>query len=168
MIELSDDWVLCHDDQGNPAYFPYNKIHSDYKQDDYVMISADEFMDMYNRVDSTFDDSYDTTYYYFKNLHTGKDVDFEEIHISKEDLTTYVFNALWNDKDRIQVFLRSYEDWEFLVSLDNVMDNYFICDYTVDQILGELSIPDVYTLQMNYETDDLQFDDEEIPSIKKK
>lgn len=168
MIELSDDWVLCYDDLGNPAYFPYNKIHSDYKQDDHVMISADEFMDMYNRVDSTFDDSYDTTYYYFKKLHAGKEVDFEEIRITKDLLTDFVITALWNDKDRVQVFNRSYEDWDFLVSLDSVMDNHFVCDYTVDQILGEFGIPDVYTLQMYYETEDVQFNDEEIPSIKKK
>ena len=79
-----------------------------------------------------------------------------------------VINALACDYDRCQVFRRSYEDWEFLVSLDSVVDQYFVCDYTVDNILGELGIPDAYELQFSYETSDLQFDNQEIPSIKKK
>lgn len=168
MIELNDTWVLCHDDKGNPAYFPYDQIHSDYTQDGYVLVTAQEFMYHYDLIDGTFDFAYDETYDHFKRVHKGKEVEFEDIHISKDYLKDMVINALVCDYDRCQIFRRSYEEWEFVESLAVVIDNNFICDYTVDQILGELGIPDIYNLQMNYETDDLQFDDEEIPSIKKK
>lgn len=168
MTELNEDWVLCYDDSGNPAYFPYDKIHPDYTKDGYVLVTAQEFMDHYNLIDGTFDFSYDETYDHFKRIHKGKDVEFEDIRISKSYLKDMVINALTCDYDRCQVFRHSYEDWEFLVSLDSVVDQYFVCDYTVDNILGELGIPDAYELQLNYETSDLQFDNQEIPSIKKK
>lgn len=167
MIELNDDWVKCYDINRNPAYFPYNNIHPDYEQENYVLVTAQEFMEYYDLIDGTFDYSYDETYTHFKHKHAGKEVEFEDIHFSKDELMDMVTNALVNDVDRCQVFRRPYEDWDFIVSLDNTMDSYFICDFTVDQILYELGIPSVYDLQVNHETSDLQIDDNDIPSMKK-
>ncbi|UYD59209.1 hypothetical protein HPMBJEAJ_00094 [Aeromonas phage avDM6] len=163
MIELDDDWVSCHDKSGNRAYFPYDNIHPDYTQDGYVLVTAKEFLDYYDCVDSTYDDSYFQTYDYFKQLHTGKEIEFEDIHISKDALQDMAINALLNDNYRCQVFNRSYDEWEFITSLDTVMDDHFYCDYTVDHILKEMKLPDLYTLQADFLTDDIQFEDENNP-----
>lgn len=161
MIELDGDWVSCHDKSGNRAYFPYNKIHPDYTQDGYVLVTAEEFLDYFDCVDSTYDDSYFQTYYYFKHLHIGKEVEFEDIHICKDKLQDMVINALLNDNYRCQVFTRSYDDWEFIVSLDTLVDGHFYCDYTVDHILKELGLPDLYTLQADFDTNDIEIENED-------
>lgn len=170
MIELDDDWVSCHDKSGNRAYFPYNKIHPDYTQDGCVLVTAEEFLYYFYCVDSTYDDSYFQTYYYFKQLHTGKEVEFEDIHISKDTLMDMVICALTCDNGRCQVFNRSYDDWEFIVSLDTLMDENFYCDYTVDHILKELGLPDLYTLQADFDTNDIEIENEDTdpyPIMKK-
>jgi hypothetical protein len=158
-IELSNEWVLCRSKCGKyKGYFKTGEIPPDYMEDNKVWISAKEFINHFDLIDTCFDRSWEQTVEYFVKKNSPSECEFENIVFSKDDLKGYVINALITDIDRLIVsFGFEYDDWYYVESVLRRRDFFIVeDDYCVDDALSDLGLPSSNELH-NYETTDLSY-----------